>query len=250
VQQLSDRGTIAFKVRFVGLVAAMTVAVGVGVSVFHDPRPTPLMTGFLLFVMLAAVAWSVRRYPWDLADEVVDEGSCLAVRRRSAQARIAFDDIAGVDREVTGFARNIRLTLTWAIPPFGTTVVFRPRDYGSVTTDELNCLIEELRSRAPRAGSPQHATEQRDSPAIADGGALHSGLIRKRVILAIIFLPFVLAAGNYLLGLKMFAPFDKLVMAGCMLAVVIALLFFGPTVAEMDREIDARIARKRGKAPT
>ena len=102
------------------------------------------MMGALLFIVLLAVAWSVRRYPWDLADEVLDEANCLVVRRRSVQAQVAFGDIAEVNREATGFARNVRITLTRVIPSLGTEVAFRPRDYGSVTTDDVNGLNEAL----------------------------------------------------------------------------------------------------------
>jgi hypothetical protein len=226
---------------------AIVVAVVLAVCVFHEPRATPLMMGFLMVGALTAVAWSVRRNPWALADEVVDEGNCLVVRRRSVQARIAFDDIAEVDREATGFARHVRLTLARAIPSFGAEVVFRPRDYGSMTTKELNRLIEELRSRAPGAALSQHAPEQRNALPAIDGWASRRTLTQKRVILACAGLFIMLAAGNYLLGLKMFAPFDKALMGGCVAVGVIVMHFFAPTVAEMDEQIDAKIARKRLK---
>jgi hypothetical protein len=244
VGQLTDKKTKAFKLRFIGLVGAVAVAITLAVGVYSEPRATPLMLGFLLVGMLTALAWSVRRDPWALADEVVDEGNCLVVRRRSAQARVAFDDIADVDRDATIFARHVRLTLARAIPSFGTEVVFRPRDYSSMTTQELNRLIEELRSRAPATASPQRAPERRDSLA-ADGWASHRTLTQKRVILACAGLLIALAAGNYLLGLKMFVPFDKQVMLGCIVVAAIVMHFFAPTVAETDGQIDAKITRKR-----
>ena len=54
-----------------------------------------------------------------------------------------------------------------------------------------------------------------------------------------------LAAGNYLLALKVFAPFEKQVMVGSIVAMALVMHFFGPTVAEMDEQVDARIARKK-----
>jgi hypothetical protein len=65
------------------------------------------------------------------------------------------------------------------------------------------------------------------------------------MILASAGLFVVHAVGNYLLGLKLFAPFDKLVMGGCIAVGVIVTRFFGLTLAEIDRQIDARIVRKR-----
>jgi hypothetical protein len=245
VRQLSDKGTRAFKLRFVGLVGAMAVIITLAVGVFREPRATPLMMGFLLVVVLTATAWSVRRNPWALADEVVDEGNWLVVRRRSAQARVAFDDIVDIDRDATSFARHVRLTLARAIPSFGTEVVFRPMDYASMTTQELNRLIEELRSRAPVTASAQHAPEQRDSLAAVDGWASRRTLTQKRVILACAGLLIALGAGNYLLGLKMFVPFDKQVMLGCTVVAAIVMRFFAPAVAEIDGQFDAKITRKR-----
>jgi hypothetical protein len=247
VHQLSDKGTRAFKLRFVGLLGAMAVAITLAVGVLREPRATPLMMGFLLVGVLTAVAWTVRRDPWALADEVVDEGNCLVVRRRSAQARVAFDDIAKIDRDAARFARHVRLTLAQAIPSFGTEVVFRPRDYASMTTQELNRLIEELRARAPATESHQHAPEQSDFLASVDGRESHGTLTQKRVIFPCAGLLIALAAGNYLLGLKMFAPFDKQVTAVCTLVAGIVMHFFAPTVAEMDKLVDDKITCKRLK---
>lgn len=247
MHQLSDKGTRAFKLRFVGLLGAIVVAITLAVGVLREPRATPLMMGFLLVVLLTIVAWTVRRDPWALADEVVDEGNCLIVRRRSAQARVVFDNIAKIDRDASRFARHVRLTLAQAIPSFGTEVVFRPRDYASMTTQELNRLIEDLRARAPGTESLQHAPEQSDFLATVDGRESHGTLTQKRVILLSAGLLTVLAAGNYLLGLKMFAPFDKQVMAVCTLVVGIVMHFFAPTVAERDKLLDDKITRKRLK---
>jgi hypothetical protein len=43
----------------------------------------------------------------------------------------------------------------------------------------------------------------------------------------------------------MFVPFDKQVMVGCAVVATIVMRFFAPTLAEMDGQIDAKIARKR-----
>jgi hypothetical protein len=234
--------------RFVGSLATLVVVIVLAVGVFSEPRPAPLMTAFLVLGALIAVAWSVRRNPWALADEVVDEGSFLVVRRRSAQARVAFDDIAEIDRDATSFARHVRLTLARSVPPFGTEVVFRPRDYASMTTEQLDRLIEELRSRAPKAASAQHATERSGSlPATAGSMTSRMTLTQKRMILACAGLLMAFAAGNFLLEWNLFAPFDKKVMVGCFVVGAIVTLFFAPTVAEMDGQIDARIARKGPK---
>jgi hypothetical protein len=206
------------------------------------------MTGFLLLGALISVAWTVRRNPWALADEVIDDGRFLLVRRRSAQARVAFDEITEIARDATSFARHVRLTLARAVPPFGTEVVFRPRDYASMTTEQLNRLIEDLRSRALKAASSQHVTERSGSPpATAGDMPSRMTLTRKRVILACAGLLMALAAGNFLLEWNLFAPFDKKVMVGCFFVAGIVTLFFAPTVAEMDAQIDARLARKRPK---
>ena len=45
----------------------------------------------------------------------------------------------------------------------------------------------------------------------------------------------------------MFVPFDKQVMVGCAAVAALVMLFFAPTVVEMDGQIDAKIARKRLK---
>lgn len=181
VHPLSDGRTKVFKLRFVGMVGAIAVAITLAVGVFREPRATLLMMGFMLVGVITVVAWSVRRYPWALADEVVDEGNCLVVRRRPTQARVSFDDIVGIDRDAMSFARNVRLTLARPIPSFGNEVVFRPRDSASMTTHELNRLIDELRARAP-AAALQDARKPSDSRAAVNGWASHRTLAQKRVI--------------------------------------------------------------------
>jgi hypothetical protein len=188
-----------------------TVAIVLTVGVFREPRATPLMMGFLLVLSIAAVAWTVRRNPWAFADEVVDEGQWLVVRRRSVQVRVAFDDIVDVNRAAaTGFTRHVLLTLATAVPPFGTEIVFRPRDFASLTTEELNRLIGGLRARAPRVASPQHASELSGPVAATDGSASRMTFFQRRTILACVALLMALAVGNYLFGLKVFGPFDRL----------------------------------------
>lgn len=245
--RLSDPGTRAFKFRFIGSVAATVVAIAVGVCVFNDPPATLPQMGFVLVLALGAVAWSARKNPGSLADDVVDEGACLMVRRRSAQAQIAFDDIADICRDNTSFTRHVRISLARAVPPFGTEIVFRPRDCDSMTIPELNRLIEELRSRAPRAASIHAATDRSPAPVTAGDPASGMTFNQKRVILAGAVLLAALAFGNRLFEWNLFAPFDKPVTVGCIVAAALALYFFSPTVGEMDQHVDARIVRKGRK---
>ena len=61
-------------------------------------------------------------------------------------------------------------------------------------------------------------------------GGRRTTLTQKRVILACAGLLLALTAGNYLLGLKMLAPFDKQAMVACLVIATIAIHFFAPTV--------------------
>jgi len=74
-----------------------------------------------LFAVVFCLAYRFRI--WPLADEVLDGGDHLLVRRRDEEQRVLFSDISRVELSRSG--KSHRMTLFLARPgPFGAAVVF------------------------------------------------------------------------------------------------------------------------------
>lgn len=90
--------------------------------------------------------------------------------------------------------------------PFGTEILFRPRNSGSLTTATLDQLIAGLRSRLSVA-YPE-VTEPLIPAVSKDRKALHATIMGKRVLIHCATVPMAVAMINFL-GLKLLAPYNK-----------------------------------------
>lgn len=103
-----------------------------------------LMTGFGYFLM--------RAFVFDLADEVIDAGNALVVRKAGNEARIALADIIDVDCAI--FMNPPRISLTLRTPCcFGRKIAFIPTMQRLLRFNPLapNLFAEELINRVDRA---------------------------------------------------------------------------------------------------
>lgn len=126
------------------------------VTVLLAPRgPEPFEPVFLLGPAVMAVFGYVllRALVFDLADEVVDAGDALVVRKGGEEARIPLADIVNVDS--SSFVNPPRITLTLRTPcRFGCKVAFSPPPNRRLFAPFApNPTAEELIDRVDRARS-------------------------------------------------------------------------------------------------
>lgn len=103
--------------------------------------------------MMAVVGYVIMRgFIFDLADEVLDAGNALVIRKSGNEARIALADIINVD--CATFANPPRITLTLRTPcRFGRRIAFSPPSGRLLRFNPFapNPIGEELIDRIDRA---------------------------------------------------------------------------------------------------
>jgi hypothetical protein len=123
------------------------LAVWTGIAVRSGPFEEVWM--FPLFALLMLLIWAFvyYRFIWDVADEVMDGGDHLLVRRRGQQERIRLQDIINIAFERRQNGRRTVLRLARA-GVFGDRIVFIPamrlRFSFSVTDPEEEELIRRV----------------------------------------------------------------------------------------------------------
>lgn len=242
MKRLSDPGTRRHKLTFTAVLACTVLGVFVAQAVTNEPVDWGVVA--LAAVVFAGVlAWILRRIPWSLADEVSDDGRALVIRRGSARRRISFDEIEDVVRDdAPAFARNIRIALRRPDPVFGREIVFRPDHYRTLTGASLSRVIAELRSRAglPPEAYPPGALAAGETPA----GRSRLSLRQRRTIIALVLLVVIVPLINHVLGLRLFAPYDRAAASIGVLAMLLALWIWGPNPREFDEMVDEKRTRK------
>ena len=135
----------AFPVLWFGILA-VTLAVGL----FAGMQRVDLAF-FAVPLLMAVVGFVVmRKFVWDLADEVFDCGDALLVRKGDREERISLSNIINVSMTVA--VNPPRLTLRLDKPGrFGNEVVFSPETRFGLNPFAKNRIAEDLIVRADRA---------------------------------------------------------------------------------------------------
>ncbi|ATE71363.1 hypothetical protein [Lysobacter capsici] len=137
--------TFELKKAFPAVFYTLMVAVFIG-GIFKRPfDPTFVVMPVLAAFGLTALMWLL---VWDLADEVVDEGDCLRVRKGRIEERVMLRDVVKVS--YSGNTNPVRLSL-WLHRPnrLGDRIVFIPKGFYWRLIGE-HPMAEELRARAER----------------------------------------------------------------------------------------------------
>ncbi len=151
--RISSGSTFAMK-RIFPVVWFGFIAVIVGTALIsaigRGAQPRDLIF-FLIPVLTALVGYAVmRRFIWDLADEVEDHGDYLVVRHRGDQARIDLSNIMNVS--ATTHMSPPRITLRLRQPSrFGSEIAFSPVRPFTLNPFARNAVAEDLIVRVDRA---------------------------------------------------------------------------------------------------
>ena len=130
-----------------------------GVSLFGALVQSGLRTGGVFLVVPCVMGLFgyvlMRRFVWDLADEVYDAGDCLIVKNRGREYRLPFTDIMNVSSSIAVNPPRITLRLTpqAASGSLGSEVVFSPVKKFSLNPFAKNEVAEDLMVRVDQARS-------------------------------------------------------------------------------------------------
>lgn len=142
---------------FLGLyfVAAMTIFVTDDNLQLLAPgeRGNPPFIVFLAMPLAMAVPmyFAIRHFVFTLADEVVDLGDALRIRRDGDEARIALKDFAGARLSTLSNPPRALLALRHARDPFGQKIFFLPA--GRTRRGRSHPLVDALDARIRAAKS-------------------------------------------------------------------------------------------------
>ncbi len=128
------------------------LAIFFAVALLSDRARADLDPVFLIVpAAMAVFGWFImRKFVFDLADEVVDSGDALIVRKMGKEARIPLADIINVDSSTN--TRPPRITLSLRTPSrFGRKIAFSPPPNGLLASFASNAIAEELIDRVDRA---------------------------------------------------------------------------------------------------
>ncbi len=126
-----------------------------GAHAFTHRDPTILVFLLAVSVLAAFQYFVMKKYIWDLADEVYDAGEFLVVRNRHREYQVPLTDIMNVSSSMSARPPRITLTLTGATStgPLGTEVVFCPETPFIFNPFAKSKLAEDLILRVDRARS-------------------------------------------------------------------------------------------------
>ncbi len=86
-------------------------------------EPTHFMTVLMPIAMMVFGFVIIKKFVWDLADEVLDGGDHLLVRKGDLEQKIYLSDIVNIEH--IGMSSPPRVTIMWRTPgPLGTEVAF------------------------------------------------------------------------------------------------------------------------------
>ena len=151
MKKISSRFTVFHKRLFPVLWFGF-LAVFVAIGIFGGALEMPLL--FLFFPLLMALIGFIlmKKFVWDLADEVYDDGEFLLVRNRSEEDRIALSNVMNVN--ATTYMNPSRITLRLVTPcKFGTEISFSPITEFTLNPFAKNQVVEDLIVRVYQARS-------------------------------------------------------------------------------------------------
>jgi hypothetical protein len=149
MRQISSSGTFfskrVFPALFLGLLGFFAHDTFTNNSPYDDPIA---FVGPVVMVLIGGFVYKV--FISDLADEVVDHGSFLSVRRGSLEDKIYIENIMNVS--ATQFVNPPRVTLRLVQPSkFGREVTFSPKVGFTLNPMSKPKIVEELIERAYEA---------------------------------------------------------------------------------------------------
>ena len=138
-----------FPIVWFGVLAIVAVIEILASSAGRSPLPlitlaVPALMALLGYVLMRAVVF-------DLADEVLDAGDALVVRRNRDQIRIPLADIINVDSTPFVNPPRVVLTLRTASRQLGRKIAFSPQRPFSLNPFATNPMIDDLIDRIDRA---------------------------------------------------------------------------------------------------
>lgn len=233
VKRLSDDSTGWYKAKIALFVVAATLGI---VGLQWARRPTdPVVDTLVALCLAGCLVWSLRSTVWYIADSVELSGRRLTIKRGRRLATVDLTQIVDVARAGWMTPGAIVLALRTPLDGFGDTVTYRIADAASATSADETAAVAELRREiglAPIADA--------EVPLTSDD---RSRLKLKRWVArvaAVLYLPIL---ANSLLGLNLFAPYDRKVSALAMV-VMLVIVFFGFSQRELDAIGDSR---RRGR---
>lgn len=128
--------------------AVMLVPIGIGLAVPRNPPPIAI---FLMpLVMIPILFLVLRKFVWDLMDEVYDDGDYLLVKKGDKEDRIPLSNIMNVS--ATLMVNPPRVTLRLVNPSkFGKEVSFSPVRPVTLNPFARNTIADDLIERVDKA---------------------------------------------------------------------------------------------------
>jgi hypothetical protein len=151
MKRISSQWTFYYK-RLFPAIFFVGVATGLATILAVPTRSNPPPRLFLLIFLVFAVFmyFLFRRLLIDLADEVLDGGASLLVKKGGIEERVAFSNLMNVSH--THFMNPQRVTLTLRVPgKFGKEISFIPPVRVFAFTFQKHPLVDELIDRIDRA---------------------------------------------------------------------------------------------------
>ncbi|MFZ3322651.1 MAG: hypothetical protein WA190_09775 [Usitatibacter sp.] len=126
----------------------MLVPIGIGLTVPRNPPPVAIF--FMPLVMIPILFLVLRKFVWDLMDEVYDGGDYLLVKKGDKEDRIALSNIMNVS--ATLMVNPPRVTLRLVNPSrFGKEVSFSPVRPVTLNPFARNTIADDLIERVDKA---------------------------------------------------------------------------------------------------
>jgi hypothetical protein len=146
--KISSKSTFIYK-RLFPILWFGFIAVFLAVALFSGAGQSDLLFLFVALGMGVFGFFLFRRLVWDLADEVLDAGDHLLVKRRGTEERIPISNIMNVS--VSSYVNPIRVSLRLVKPgKLGSDVAFTPQAPFTLNPFAKNRVAEDLIVRVHR----------------------------------------------------------------------------------------------------
>jgi hypothetical protein len=146
--KISSKSTFIYK-RLFPILWFGFIAVFLAVALFSGAGQSDLLFLFVALGMGVFGFFLFRRLVWDLADEVLDAGDHLLVKRRGTEERIPISNIMNVS--VSSYVNPIRVSLRLVKPgKLGSEVAFTPQAPFTLNPFAKNRVAEDLIVRVHR----------------------------------------------------------------------------------------------------
>jgi hypothetical protein len=154
---LSDPDTRRFKLRQTSVLVLSVAAVCVWQYLRNVPRPSADVSILVVTLMGVAMALTVRRLFWLVADDVVLQGATLVAQRGRRSVTVHASEILDVVPVPFNLRQAVAIQLRNPAAPFGGRIVFLPLGWRHSSAQHAQQLAELLKSRllgTARASEP------------------------------------------------------------------------------------------------